>query len=181
MKGWGRTEDSVCVHEGPVLGERGPFGTEGARVVGGSSRKVDPPPLAFIINLLTCRELKTPPSEQCELGHALYRGQAGVCLGLALKGLCSRVPGARWVILDDGAGRALRVCLVQPVLYAWENVASLRRGQESGVCETTRTFFNVISCTIGASLSGPKDLTDSFKETPTAVIEETTEKGVNFG
>lgn len=99
-------------------------------------------PPAFIISLPICRELETPPREQCELGHALYCGQAGVCLGLALRGCAfTGPPGAKWVILDDGAERALRICLVQLALYAWENVASPWRCQESGVRETTCIFF----------------------------------------
>lgn len=85
--------------------------------------------------------------------------------------------GAGRVSPDDGAERALRVCLVRPALYAWENAASPRRCQESGVRETTRTDFYVASCTIGASPSGLKDLTDSFKETLTAVVDETAGDG----
>lgn len=43
--------------------------------------------------------------------------------------------------------------------------------------ETTCTDFYVASCTIGASPSSPKDLTDSFKETLTAVVDETAGDG----
>lgn len=170
------------MHEGPALGGAWPIRNQRLQGGGRSRGKVHPPPPAFIKSLLICKELETPPRERGELGHALYRGQAGVCLGLALRGCAFTAPqGAGRVSPDDGAERALRVCLVRPTLYAWENAASPRRCQESGVRETTRTDFYVASCTIGASPSSPKDLTDSFKETPTSVIDKITERGMNFG